>query len=620
MSRLTSAAAWHALGILGVLVTAALLATRPLLHDDLFFHLRTGEMVARTWRVPVTDPFTHTVLGTPWTSHEWGFGLLLHAAHVLGGVPALVGVMPPLVVGLFVTLYLHIRSVLSVERLWLAAPLLLLGLWAAESSCLMVRAALLTTCFLAVLLQLLRRLRQRSSAARVVALVALFLVWANVHVGVVFGLFVLGLHLLQALFDRWLDAPRPRELRSLLRGAVLERGLLLCGCAAVTLLNPSGLDLWTFPLRINEILYHSGLVWSLGHFAAPRPLAHPGFFALFALMLAACLPLRKLASVLRDRGEPVLAQALGALVFLVLTLRSSRFILDFVVFALPLFAMLWGGRAGAETAPVQVAEPALRARFGRAPREAASAMLVLGALALAHPTLPDRLISSTTPVALARFMEREHIVGKMFNHEGFGGYLGWRLRQPVYWDGRNDVVLSVALEFAHAKDLGELIDRHQLDMLILNEGYQHKFGAYLAAHADRWALVYWDDAAALYLKRVPKFERLVAREYRVLRPFAVPAPSALERLALDDAQRAGVEREIARALSQNDESSIAWYLRGRLAQERGRPTDAYSALARSARLRERPDTLYHLGRAALALGKSGEAKALLERATAAVAP
>jgi hypothetical protein len=617
MSRPGPAATWHLLAVAGALVAAAWLSARPIWHDDNFLHLRTGQLVAASGHVPTTDSFTHTVAGSAWTSHEWGYGLLLHAVHAAFGFAGLVALMPALIVALLAVVYFELRRFVLPARRALCAPLLLLGVAAAEPSCLVLRAALITSLGMALLLSLLRRLREHGSARHVAGVLLVLLLWANMHAGVAFGLFVLGLHALQAAWDQ-----RASGIASLWRaGPTRDRALLLLAGAAITLLNPNGVQLWTFPFRVNQLFYGSGVVYSMGQYGPPRLLIYPAFWALVCVVLAACLPLRRWLQALRSREAPMLAHTLGTLFFLVMAVRSNRFILDFALFALIFVALLWGGRASLVARdpaqqPAQAQTPASPAWVWR--MEAASALLVLLVLLVLRPAVPERTIARTTPVAVADFIARAGLRGRMFNYENFGGYLGFRLRQPVYWDGRNDIFFPVAREYVLKRDLGELIDRHRLDMLILNEKDDRAYRPFLTAHRDAWGLVFFDDVASLYLKRVPKFQQALAREYRLLAPFAVPSEPEVQRMLQDERLRRAVEAELAQAVSQSEQSSVAWYLRGRIAEARGDRAGAYRALKRSTALSARPETDFHLGRVALALGKSDEARALVERALTAV--
>lgn len=598
--------AWHLVAVLAVLATVAVVGARPIVHDDVFYHLRTGEMVARTGVVPTSDSFTHTLPGTPWTTHEWGFGLLLHGAYRLGGFAALVALMPAVLVGIFLAIYLQMRRVMAPARLALATPLLLLGFAAAERSCFVLRAALFTTLGLACLAYLLQRLHAGGGARFVAAIALLFLVWANMHAGVMFGVGIVGLHAMPAVLDAW----RSGGWAAVVRGRSRERLLLLLGCAAITLVNPNGLDLWTFPVRLNHVLYGSGLTYGMGIFAAPLPRQHPAFFALFALCLAASLPLARLKRVCADAAWPGLGHALATGALLVMAVRSNRFIFDFVVFALPWCAVAWGGRIGATT----VAPADAPRRSSRASLEFAGTLAAFGAMFVASPSLPRHALADRVPVRLADFMQREHIGGRMLNHETFGGYLGWRLRQPVYWDGRNDIFGPLALEFAYTEDVGQLVARHQLDVLALNPGYDRKFETYLIAHRQDWGLAYWDDVAALYLRRVPKFQGVLDRwEYLLLRPFRVPAEAEIARLAADPALRKRVGVELANARAQAGGTYLVWYLGGRIAQASGDLRGAYASLQRAVQVAPRAEAIFQLAAVARDLGKADEARALLDR-------
>ena len=553
---------WHLLGIAGALAVAALVAARPIYHDDNFFHLRTGELVARTGSVPTVDPFTHTVPGQEWTSHEWGYGLLLHAVHASFGFAGWLVILPVLLLALLALVYGELRRFVLPSRRALCAPLLLLAVWVGDPSCLILRAALITTLGMALLLALLRRMRERGRLRYALGVLAVLLLWANMHAGVTFGLFVIGLHVLQAAWDRRADGVAGLWRGSSLRAAVA----LLCASAAVTLVNPNGFELWTFPFRVNRIFYGSGLVYAMGQYGVPRPFLYPGFYLLLALVLASCLPLRRLLQVLRSQDAPALAIALGTLFFAVMALRSNRFVLDFAVFAVLFVALVWGGRVHAGVGAAATHTQAERA--GSWPRDALSAALVAAVALVVQPALPGRTFDTTIPVALGDFMLRERIAGRMFNAENFGGYLGYRSKQPVYWDGRNDIFLPVALEYAEAPDFGALLDRRGVDMLVLNAGLYERHAEYLAGHRQQWALVFFDDGAALYLKRLPKFQHALRHEYQLLRPFSLPSEEELARAMQNARVRAALRGEVARAVGQSWNNGLARMLAERMAAVR----------------------------------------------------
>jgi hypothetical protein len=534
-----------------------LLAAKPLQHDDLFFHLRTGALISDTGAIPHSDSFSHTAPGAAWTTHEWGFALLVYGVFRLSGYTGLVWLTSFLALAVFSLTYLVMRRV-AASASPILIPVLGLGMIAAEKPGFILRAALVSSLAFALLQYLLHLHHAQPRRSLAFAIVALFWVWSNVHVGVMFGLVVMWLYWAQATWDAWRVVPTRRWQLMPRCGANAELVLVLA-CMLATLANANGFKLWTFPFELNRLYYHSGLTWTLNMFRPARPDTQPFFFALLACALFACLPLTKLREALIDRRSPFLMQSLCAMFFLVLALRSTRFIPEFVIFALPLCAALWGS-------------PSRWAVQGHW----AGAAAVLAVAALLHPRPPSSPISSTSPERAAEFMEREQIRGRMFNYESWGGYLGWRLNLPVYWDGRNDVFGAVAKEFAYTDDFARLVRRHGLDMLVLDRRYHEKLSSYLRSARAQWALVYFDDLLALYVRKDKHPRSLVENhEYRLLQPFGVPERAELQRIAKHPVAGRVLEAEITRLQHQN--RSMATYLRDELARARADLTGSYRA-------------------------------------------
>jgi len=129
---------------------------------------------------------------------------------------------------------------------------------------------------------------------------------------------------------------------------------------------------------------------------------------------------------------------------------------------------------------------------------------------------------------------------RLFNQYEWGGYLGWRMGEDyrVFGDGRY-LFASQLPETQEAlsapKRLAEFAARRRLDGFLIRN--YDAFSSGVRVHADgsrktltrpwyvdflprsRWALVYWDDQALLFVdrSRVPR-AWLAAHEYRWRRP------------------------------------------------------------------------------------------------------
>lgn len=506
-------------GWVALLVLVVPLAARPLSHDDLFWHLQSGAWMAEHHSVPHVDPFSFTRQGAPWVTHEWGFSLLVYGVWLAGGYLALIAarVLLILLIGWILTRTMEQEGPEGPPR-YLYIGLLAVGLWTVSAE-VILRAALVSELFLALTLLLLARQRKTGGMRELVCIAGLFWIWANVHSGIIFGLFVLGLFTLEALIRR---QGRPYLLT-------------LAAAAVLSLVNPNGIEALLYPFRLSRILFASGIPWELGHFSASSPAANSGLLILAVLLLAGLLPLRQV---------PVrLAEIVGIATFVILLYRSPRFVFHAVVLALPVIYRLWAERKRSNLA-------------------SAAAVGLTAALALiAWTGFEAPLLAPGVPEPAARFVQKAGIRGRMFNHQNYGGYLLWRLKEPVFWDGRNDVFAPLVKEYV-STPFPELMNRYQVDWALITE---HEWSP---GFQSGWGLVYWDDFRAVYLRRLPRFEPLLAKlELKVVPPFGGwPGMESTDPVL--------ARSELDRVLTADPESQRALYFRALLSAREGRIEEA----------------------------------------------
>jgi hypothetical protein len=622
-----------------VLASGALLALawslHPLVHDDLFWHLRSGEWIAAHHRVPLVDLFSYTRQGARWITHEWGFSLASWLLYRAGGMGGLVVTTALLAVAIFAAVAWRAVDLAgaglgaaaapgdaappregATARCLLLAALLALGLWAASPE-IFLRAALAGELMLALVLAALGRYRRTGRRRWLAALATLFWPWANLHSGVVFGLFVLALYALEPFVGAVPPAPAaspaapaassrssasPTSPASPWGGLAVRLAAAapllwtLAAASALTLLNPNGIDGPLYPLLLARILYASGIPWELGHFSATAPAggaADAALWLLLVLLLLSLLPVRQ-----ARRLSP--AEAASIAVFFVLTLLSHRLVFDLVVIALPTLykllvlpapALLAGAGAPSSPSPPSPPAPAapavpprpagggLHGLAGRPALAAAAVALFLlpvGAAAIAasaagwarRPPAAGGLIAEPFPQAAARFVAGQGLAApgdRLFNHQNWGGFIGWRLRVPVFWDGRNDVFAELVREVA-TQPFGLTASRHRLDWLLIAE---HDYpGIQPEIAAGRWGLVYWDDFCAVYLRRGPRYAEPLARlELRLFPPFG--GRPGLPALAANPGRAAAARAELARLLAANPENQRARYFQAMISLYQG---------------------------------------------------
>jgi hypothetical protein len=511
---------------------AAAWSSRPLTHDDLFGHLRTGEWMAAHRTIPTTDPFSFTRPGARWITHEWSFSLLAWTVWLAAGYPGLIAMRVALLLAIGAAVAWRMAKETPEKKPsipWIAA-LLGLALWALSAE-LILRAALVSELFLALTLIVLTQYRLTRERRFLIAIIVLFFLWGNLHSGVIFGLFVLGLFALEGAFRE--RRPKPY--------------LITLGAAAlVSLINPNGIEVWLYPFKLSRILFASGIAWDLGHFAASDPRSNTAFLILAVLLLAGLLPLAKLREV-------SIAEGLAILTFLGLSFRSPRFLFHFAILALPVLYRLHVGKPWREwSAPMR--------RIGAAATVAVLALTAATAW-LSHPL---KWIAPQLPEGAVRFLEANHLEGRVFNHQNYGGFFLWRTHQPIFWDGRNDVFASLVQEVT-TTPFPMIVERYGIEELLITE---HEYPGIQPEIPDRWGLVYWDDDSALYLRRGGRFGPLLDRlELQIFPGFG--GRPGLEALARNPQFAEAARAELGRVLDFNPENQRALYFLGVISFSQG---------------------------------------------------
>jgi hypothetical protein len=220
----------------------ALLATvahpqglRSLLSDgDTGWHIRAGELILQTGRVPVADPFSFSRPQEPWFAWEWLADVVFAQAwrwRGLAGVAALAGVV--LALAATATLGRILRRGCG---LWIGLTATMAAV-SASSIHYLARPHVFSILFYTISLWILAEDRDRKSRL-VWLLVPLTALWTNLHAGFVAWLATLGLLVLFCGTQRdWLGLRR--------------YGTLAVLCSLASLLNPYG---WQLHLHIARYL------------------------------------------------------------------------------------------------------------------------------------------------------------------------------------------------------------------------------------------------------------------------------------------------------------------------------------------------------------------------------
>jgi hypothetical protein len=202
-----------------------------------FFHTRVGEYILTSGHLPQTDIFSFTLEGKPWIAHQWLGECIMGFIHRLMGLDGLLLATAALLAWLFA--WISHRLIRSGMHFMLVTLIVSLAL-AASAIHLHVRPHIVSILFMALIFSRLSDFEAgRLNFWGLFWLIPIFIIWTNIHGGVLGGLATLALMIsgwtLARIFRR--ESPL-QSLRQMLR----SWGFLIL-CVLAIFVNPYWVDL-----------------------------------------------------------------------------------------------------------------------------------------------------------------------------------------------------------------------------------------------------------------------------------------------------------------------------------------------------------------------------------------
>jgi hypothetical protein len=414
--------------------------------NDPWWHLKTGKVLAEYMgehglAFPPTDVFTLTGGNVPWVNHEWLADLGLYGLYALGGLQLCIVVKSLILAAVGLVIILTLRGE-GCGLGWGAVG----GLFAilVGQTTLYLRPPILTYLFLVVFVWVLRQFPRRPRQFTVL-LVALEVLWVNLHGGAVLGVLLCGFYLVERLWI-WLAVRWGIETaeQPFLGGALCCFALV---CLA-SLVNPWGYEIHLLP---GKVLGDDWLVSRLGELAPPDLRRAVGLsFLLCGFLL---VPFLKGPSIGLFRTLTLLFFGYQAFLYM-------RQIPLFGLVAVPVLVERLDASNRWLADQLRSARPAVARRLGIIISETGALFLFVfvGYFVGYNPPRVQGLWLSnwrdlpllveygyrpaSFPEGAVNFLLYHKIPGPIMHNDNFAGYLIWRLSpeiMPVFTDTRFDL-------------------------------------------------------------------------------------------------------------------------------------------------------------------------------------
>lgn len=415
---------WIQLSALSALLAAfgviALHLKYSVLDYDIWWHLKVGDWIVDNASLPHYGILSRTVATRPWVAYSWGYEVLLSRAYAWFGLVGIGVYGTGLTIGVAASIYWMLRRLSG--RFWFSCVFAGIVCSAFLFNG-MPRPVFFSMMLFCATLTLLSGAQRTAQIRLLYWLPLLFLLWANLHIQFVYGLFVVGLFVAVNLAERLHGAMRFVS-ESLLAPALPARplALIFALCALATVVGPNFYHPYLAVLAYSKAKFTYSIINEL------QPLSFRGYSHFAELFLTAAGFYAVGWQKKLDLFKLILLTVAAVVAF-----RTSR---D------AWFMCLSAAACVADSLAVTGAED--HAESWRELAVVASAVILI--LCLSMPATDftarglDRAISRDYPVNAINYLRRNPLPGPLYNNLNWGGFLMWYLPElPVAVDGRNDL-------------------------------------------------------------------------------------------------------------------------------------------------------------------------------------
>jgi len=458
-------------------------------ESDLFFRIKAGQEILASHGLPGRNLLSFTYPDHPDIDAAWLFEVAAAALHARGGFSAVVVAKTVVLLAAFAAAF------------WLCRRR---GAGAVASALALAAAAyvgrerfverphifsLLGAVGLLAAIDALTASAGRRAARVAIATCAGVVLWANLHAGA----FVAPLVLACAAAGVRLDGT----------GAARRLGLTALGAAGAVFATPIGAGLFGY-LRLHLTL---PALHPVDEFRAPSWLSDPALFVYCAgLVVSAAVTWRR---------RPAWTSLLPALVFAALAVRSVRFAADVALVTAPLLAV-----------SLTVVADRLRARWPRLlpePIPSVGVVALIAGLAVGPRVAGSGgrgidLDTRELPLSAIAFVNAHGLRDRMYNDFETGSYLlfdpaGGYPRHRVFVDPRLPAYPAAFHRLLGRGDLtraewNAAMDGYGVETALLSYAGVNRRVAWW--DPERWALVFREADARVFVRRLPRFAPLIA--------------------------------------------------------------------------------------------------------------
>lgn len=497
------------------------------LDDDVFWHLATGRFIVQNGYIPSADVFGFMTSGTKWIPFEWGWDVITYFVYNFAGFYSLSIFRTLIVMAAFaVIVYVLWKNEISLSLIILFSVFLVFSSLGRFS----IRPQVVTYLFFILILYIFYRYKNNYKGEKsfAVTLPVIFLLWANMHMGVLLGIAAFGIFVISEETEYFFIRKKAKTYEEKIKNKYLIYSVVLSIIAL--LINPYFIETYLYALRHSEMQ----MLEQINEWKSPFSVVSYYYVKIYIFFLITGVIILYYSFKKRELFPALLYVVIG-----IYSVRGLRFISDymFIIFICWMIALSF-----------LIHKTSINNIFNKLPVKAVLMLLLIFLIFKAsdNSLYKDYLGNyfretgltvnkKYFPKAMFDFIRNEKIYktgSRPFNSLKIGGYFVWNFPENKNFIDSRNLNDNVYAEYKNI-DLGKpgfenLLEKLGIDYVMYSTPYltinaseiRRNIISYLSADTTDWKLIYWDDISFLFVKNLPKFSILIKKfEFKYVSPY-----------------------------------------------------------------------------------------------------
>ena len=533
--------------------------------DDVFWHLSTGKYILETHHVPSTDIFGYVTQGQEWMPFEWGWDVITYSIYSFSGYTGLSIFRTIMFLLIFYLYFLVLRKFkINYTLIFISLFFLAFGIIDRLSPRPHIMSYLAFVLLILIIVQY--RYINRSNYKILFFIPLIFLIWANMHMGIIAGMFLLSIY----VFSEVIIYLKPisfstKEIPALTKPELVRLLLIFLASILVMFVNPNFYQTYFYAYNHTKMK----MLETINEWISPFSSKYNDSFVSIIYKTMLFLGVLILFYARKRKDLFIVLLYIG---FALYSVRAMRFTVDYVLIIFVFLVLSIDyviGLLKNEKIKTLISKNPV-------PKIVLSMFFILLTVSVNSNDLYMKYLlyyrvtgmginSDFIPTQMFDFMKENKIPdigGRIFNHFGTGGFFIWNFPgKQNFIDSRNlndDIFNKYNQIIAKQPGFEQKLEEYGIDYAIylapdLVHGERVKMGpngimfpksaaeiemtilSYFSKSKD-WKLLFWDDKSFLFVKNIPKFYDLINRyEYKYVTPYNIVfSKNMLDKYIADD--------------------------------------------------------------------------------------